>query len=235
MRDSIDIGSDPNFLRLISGLGFEKLHRNRATAFGLWPDLTLAYYNCGWKRFASENGGEPRISTQWRLGRNVLEAIAAPLRLFFADHYLRCLRDGRPWEHLYECSSDRIARLFHMVAFPLGNAQGILVVNSLRQAVPDQRVGSPPIEAIYRNNDGLIVQCCHCRRVCRHADEATWDWVPQWVAALPHDVSHGICDPCQSYHCSAPATSHSDLVKSFKTCVEEVKVGLEQTIMLDWP
>lgn len=172
--------------------------------YGLWPDLSLAYANGAWSRFAGENGGEPAISTEWNLGRCALDAIAEPLRPFFAENYRRCLRELRPWEHAYECSSADLYRQFHMTVFPLGRAEGLLVVNSLRIETPHDRVSVSPLEDRYRNPHGIITQCCHCRRVQRADDEPTWDWVPDWVQRFPKRTSHGICPACCGfYYCES--------------------------------
>ena len=131
------------------------LENDQGTIYGLWPDLTLAYFNPARFRFAAENGGEPAISQDWRLGRQVLEAIALPLRPFFEQNYRRCLLEDRPWEHFYECSSDQLYRQFHMTAFPLGRSKGLLVVNSLRVESEHHREVSPPVGKLYMTEHNL--------------------------------------------------------------------------------
>ena len=82
------------------------MESDRSTIYGLWPDLTLAYANPSWTRFAAENGGEPAISTDWTLGRCLLEAVAEPLRPFFVESYGRSLRESRPWKRAVSWSNE---------------------------------------------------------------------------------------------------------------------------------
>jgi hypothetical protein len=209
--------NDPRFLALLAEFEIDALQNDGGTIYGLWPDLTLAYVNLGWMRFSSLNGGEPQITSEWTRGRFVLDAIAEPLRPFFAENFERCLRDGRPWEHVYECSSADHFRLFHMTTFPLGAAEGLLVVNSLRQEVAHPRIACPPLDELYRNEYGIVTQCSHCRRVRRNGSDQVWDWVPAWVATQPPNTSHGLCEPCIGFHYSSQRTNGEEFAKSFKT------------------
>ena len=205
------------FQALLADFDGESLQNDNGTIFGLWPDLRLAFVNSGWMQFSTKNGGEPRITSEWKLGRCVLDAIAKPLRPFFAENYGRCLREGRPWEHVYECSSADHFRLFHMTTFPLGVAEGLLVVNSLRQEIAHSRIACPPLDKIYRNEHGILAQCSHCRRVRRIGENQVWDWVPAWVNTQPADTSHSLCEPCIGFYYSSQRTNSKDFVESFKT------------------
>ena len=209
--------ADPRFQALLADFDGEAIQNNRATIYGLWPDLALAYFNSGWTRFAALNGGEPQISAEWPLGRCILDAIAEPLRPFFVENYGRCLREERPWEHAYECSSASVYRRFHLTAFPLGAAAAVLVVNSLRQEVAHTRVASPPLEQLYRDADGIVMQCCHCRRVRRVDDPKVWDWVPEWLTHQPANTSHGLCEPCMGFHYAERRIDRPGVVEPFKT------------------
>lgn len=206
-----------SFEALLAEFNSAALHTAGSTIYGLWPDLTLAYVNLEWVQFAARNGGEPGIVTDWKLGRCVLEAIAAPLRPFFSQNYQKCLLENRPWEHLYECSSPVLYRLFHMTTYPLGAAEGLLVVNSLRHEAPHTRLACPPLVELYFNEHGFIEQCCHCRRVRRVGADQVWDWVPEWVGACPPETSHGLCMPCLGYHYSSQNSKRSDFAKTFST------------------
>src|SRR6202042_2406372 len=101
-----------------------------------------------------------------------------------------------------ECSSPEVYRQLHMTAFPLGRAEGLLVVNSVRLEVAHLRVACPPLEELYRNREGIIAQCCHCRRVRRAREPNVWDWVPAWLTNQPENTSHGLCEPCMAFHYS---------------------------------
>jgi hypothetical protein len=71
-----------------------------------------------------------------------------------------------------------------------------VVINSLIVERPHELVASPPLDANYRDSNGLITMCCHCRRVCQVTARSAWDWVPAFVQSPPANVSHGICTPC---------------------------------------
>jgi hypothetical protein len=82
---------------------------------------------------------------------------------------------------------------------------GVLVItHSLVREIPHIEGAHEPLEALYRDADGMIVQCANCRRARRFAATtdrpATWDWVPEWVAHVPRATSHGLCLSCFQFH-----------------------------------
>ena len=208
------------FRSLLAEFDFPALESAGGTIYGLWPDLTLAYFNLAWTTFAASNGGEPRISAEWNLNRSILDAIPSQLQPFFSSNYARCLQEGRPWEHTYDCSSSKHFRQFHMMAFPLRNAEGLLVVNSVRQESPHTWTPCLPWEQLYRTEHGIIVQCCHCRRTRRAGKGQIWDWVPAWVKAQPTDTSHGLCAPCYGFHYPPETSNSGGFAKPFRTTEE---------------
>ncbi len=209
--------NDPEIERLLENFRPAALHSADETVYVLRPDLQLAYVNLGWMRFAARNGGEPRISLKWSIGRCVLDAIAPILRPFFAENLGKCLREGRPWKHHYDCSSADLSRAFMMTTYPLGNAEGLLVINSVEQESAHTRSPHEPLEVLYQDELGLIKQCCHCRRVQRTGPEPSWDWVPDWVKSPPPRTSHGVCEPCfGSYYPTTPRFRKS-LPEAFQT------------------
>lgn len=214
---NVPVGRDPDFERLLSSFDRDELLSSDETIFGLWPDLTLAFVNDGWRQFAAQNNAADVIREQWSEGCCVSDAMAAPLHSFFSSNYARCLAEGRPWEHCYECSSAQLYRKFHMVTYPLGNAEGLLVVNSLRQETAHTRTACSAIEELYRNEHGIVTQCCHCRRVRRCGTDSTWDWVPDWVTASPSGTSHGLCPPCVGFHYSPQFNANTESIQPFRT------------------
>lgn len=195
--------SDPSpaqFLELLTEFKVPALLESRDVIYGLWPDLSLAFTNAAWHKFAADNAGLPTISEQWGLGRCISDAIPEPLKSFYEDKYRDCLNTATPWEHTYECSSADTLRLFHMTALPIGKHRAILVVNSLRIETPMDRESATPREATYLNRHGMIVQCAHCRRVRRREPEIGWDWVREWVREPFHSTSHTICEPCLGFY-----------------------------------
>jgi hypothetical protein len=187
------------FLELLGERRARQLERRRDSACGLWPDLTIAYVNPAWHRFARENRGDPEVSERWCEGAALLEAIDRPLRAFYEEH-LRCvLEGGQAWEHEYECSSPQLHRRFRLSAEPLDQGSGLLLVHSCLAARPhDERTHQvlPPHGVLYVDEDGLMTQCIHCRRMRRRGDEELWDWVPAWVTRVPDNASGGLCPAC---------------------------------------
>jgi hypothetical protein len=189
----------PEFQFLIEEFLSSGLAAEQATIYGMWPDLTLAYTNDGWDRFASQNGGD-HISTEFPLGAMVPHGISANVRQFFIDNYRRCLEEIRPWEHLYECSSPEAFRLLQMTVFPLGQREGLLVVNASRIEQPHARQPRETSDDGYRDKFGLAHQCVHCRRVRQADNIQTWDWIADWEHSPPKNTSHGLCAACAAYY-----------------------------------
>ena len=205
------------FIALLRDFDAAKLDESDETVYGLWPDLTFAYFNNGWRRFARDNGGEPAISENWSPGRCVLDAIPEPLKPFFQVNFAKCLRENRPWEHRYECSSVELIRMYHMLTFPLGDVAGLLVINSLRHEATNTYPSCPPLEPLYRNEHGILTQCCHCRRVLRIGTERRWDWVSDWIDKRPKRISDGLCQPCMGFHYSPQRLDDTQFAQAFHT------------------
>lgn len=191
---------DPAFRPLLNEFADGTLESTPAVVYGVWPDLTLAYLNPAWFAFAQENQGEPTISRDWTVGRSILSAIPPPILPFFQTHYARCIGESRPWEHVYECSSPEVFRKFHMKAFPLGKAEGVLFVHSLVVESPVLASEAMPHLEQYVTRHGLVIQCCHCRRFRRGESSVAWDWIGAWVTKTPAKVSHGICETCFGFY-----------------------------------
>jgi len=183
----------------------EDLEQSSAIVFGLWADLSLAYCNPAWKIFAGCNGGEPRLASADCIGANYLEAIAEPLRPFYRALLARASEPGEslhPVSHLYECSSPTLFRKFSMHVYALPGRAGFVVVNALVVETSHDAAERPPQEPAhhrYASANGVILQCAHCRLVQRVAEPMQWDWVPDWVASSPAEISHGICQVCAEY------------------------------------
>jgi hypothetical protein len=191
---------DARFRPLLANFDRRVLNSTYNTVYGLWPDLTLAYMNPAWFVFAYENGGEPAVSKTWTLGRNVLEAIPDAVRAFYEVNYRQALLENRPWEHDYECPSDEFYRRFHLTVYPLGNAEGLLLVNSRIVESKLRPQSNSLLKRFYVDQRGRVRQCCHCRRFRRLDLPHTWDWIQAWVQKLPRNVDTGICEACLSFY-----------------------------------
>ncbi len=190
----------PPFLELLEPFDLGELQRDEDVVFGLWGDLTLAYVNPAWRRFATDNGGWD-VPERFPLGSSLLSAIQGDVLPFYEDALRGVLDANRPWEHDYECSSPTVARWFRMRVLPL-EGRGLLVSNALliqRAHAPGERPPLPADDAVYRDARGLLVQCCGCRRT-RRAGINRWDWVPEYVARCPPRTSHGICPLCMGHY-----------------------------------
>ena len=77
--------------------------------------------------------------------------------------------------------------------------EGLLLIHHLEVVHP---IGSrsPAIDRFYRDEHGLVTQCCQCRMVRRAQQAETWDWVPDWVREPADDTSHGLCPECLALH-----------------------------------
>jgi len=188
----------PGFVTLLQGHDLDALERSAETIFGLWPDLRLAYLNPAWHRFAADNGA-PDLARSWPLGRSLVDAISGPLQQYYRTFYTFALERPTPSNLTYECSSPTVQRIYRLMAFPLSGA-GLLVVHALIHAGSHPcSPPTPPLERHYRDRNGLITQCSHCRRVRRSDETRAWDWIPDWVAESPERTSHGLCPICHGH------------------------------------
>lgn len=209
MGQSMDHDPDPSrihedFPTLIRGFDIETLESDAHSAFAVSVDLCFLYFNPAWFRFARENDGGAILSPQHGLGASFSEVLPLAVRDFYESAYRGVLETGEPWHHDYECSSPDLFRRYHQTVYRFHNSQGLLVINSLREAhhpISDFRMPRAPAQSSYRSAvTGLITQCCNCRRVQRAVAPDQWDWVPDWVKAMPSNTTSGLCAFCNQYY-----------------------------------
>jgi hypothetical protein len=203
---------DPDFTKLLLSYDPKSLNAFSGAIYGLWADYALAYANPAWFHFAKENGGEPQISNEWGLGRSVLDCVSGEVKAFYESNYAKCLETQERWDHVYECSSDELIRRFHQIVYPLGQGEGLLIVNSLivqRPFYEGERPACEPDDETYLDANGLIHQCAFCRRVKNIREPEHWDWVPAWVRQCPDNTSHTYCPTCFAHYFPAPGTPGS--------------------------
>jgi len=195
------------FEKLLTRYPVKYIDEGKDCIFGLWNDLTLWYFNMGWIRFAEGNQGAPDIVSPDYLGVPILDVCGKALAAFYKNLFESCLEGSfdelHPAQHRYECSSPEKFRQFLMTLYPLGNKDGILVVNSLVIETTHAARNTQPFPAIpsdYLNENNFIRQCSHCRRVENQRIENQWDWVPEWVKEPPLETSHGLCPVCLEYY-----------------------------------
>jgi hypothetical protein len=177
----------------------EWLEDDRSVVYVLDADLRLAYCNKAWDEFARRNGGAHLLRIK-QVGYSVMDAIPEPLKTFYRSAFERSLAEHRSWEHLYECSSPDVYREFHMRVLPLQAPPRLVIVNSRVVEKAHERIRRAPLKTVYRTAGGTISMCMHCRRTRRSDEPDVWDWVPEFLAKMPDNVSHGLCPTCFCYY-----------------------------------
>ncbi len=215
----------PGFVELLVGFDLTALEAETSVVFGLSADFAIAYVNPAWDRFAEANGGTGALRGAGLLGKPLGDALSNSVRTFFCEHYRLALREGRPWEHLFECSSPEQYREFLLTAFPLVDQKGLLVVSSLRVEVPHDRTKCAPIAALYRDERQVFHQCAHCRRMRRNDAAQSWDWVPAWVASPPPHTSHGLCSACTGFYYADSVLEAGDFPEPLRTSAVARKIA----------
>lgn len=194
---------DREFKSLLRHHDFAYLEAHSGAVYGVWQDFRLAYLNPQWFRFARENGGEPGISSEWGLGRSILDCIPGDIKGFFQGKFQECLSARAVWNYQYECSSDAVYRRYHQIVYPLIDQKGLLFVNSRvveSPMDPRRRPAKAPDQSVYRDDNGFFCQCAHCRRMKNFRDNDGWDWVPEWVKQCPEPTSHTFCPSCFAHY-----------------------------------
>jgi hypothetical protein len=194
-------GTDDLFLQILTGFNFIDIEIYPNTIFGLYPDFTLAYFNPAWFVFAAANGGEPQISEKWSIGRSIFDAIPEDLSSFYMHLYKKALVTATISEHVYECSSSECLRKFHQIIYPV-SGQALLVVNSLVISMPIEKNSCTHLfsEEEYRDADGIMHQCAHCRRIKNIKQDSRWDWIGYFVKYPPEHTVHSLCSQCRGYY-----------------------------------
>ncbi len=183
------------FRSTIAGYDLSDLEDHSGTIIGLCTNLRLRYLNPAWFRFAHANGGEPRISREWPLGRAIADCWQPPFGALYGQRYRKCLRSGRVWTHEYECSDGHTPRCFHQIVYPLHG--GLLVVHAESVGI---ETSTTDMLARYADTEGLITQCMYCRRINWPTDAQRWDWVEAWATNFPSATSHGLCPTCHHFY-----------------------------------
>lgn len=203
-----ELHCDPGFRQLLAQhFSIALLEQHPGTVYGLWPDLTLAYMNPAWFRFARENQGEPAISDNWTRGRRITDVLPEVLHPFYVELYLRGLENtsDQPLLHDYECSSPQEYRCFNMRLHNLGFGAGLLVINCDQQVGQHWRTPHQGKIELYRDGAGRYSQCTHCRcyKNRQQKQSNSWDWIPDWISQPPSPIDYSLCPDCFAYYYSA--------------------------------
>jgi hypothetical protein len=180
----------------------EELENNPAVIYALDSSFQITACNAAWDRFALENRGAT-LANGTQIGRNVLDVTPRPLQLFYTTLFGNVLETGDEKECVYECSSDKLFRRFHMLVARknlAGPNPSLIIINSLVVETPHSEPDLPVDVSDMREPNGLITMCCHCRRTRLPKADNRWVWVPSLVRRMPRDASHGICEICYQLH-----------------------------------
>jgi hypothetical protein len=197
---------EDSFKSKLAGIDFETIENSPHSIFALSSDLKLIYFNQAWMDFAKQNNGEPGISSRFALHSSFESGVSGLLKDFYIESFKKAIRELKVWEHEYECSSSGNYRLYHLVAYPLKNGEGIIVVNSLQvDRIIDESFREISTLSIdeYKEPDGMITQCSNCRRTKRINPSDTWDWVPTLVEESWNNINYSICPICYDYYFSS--------------------------------
>jgi hypothetical protein len=201
-----------DWLFQVTGFTCDTLNELSDSAYVVDKDLNLVFTNRAWKRFAAQNNGEPAISSEWDKGRNILDSISEPrLKQFYKEFFLNSFSNEvsfeNPMRHEYECSSPERFRKFVMTLYPFKNREGVVVVHSLAKDIPMNEtdvVHGTKDEIAELQDQGIIRQCSHCRKIQSVRDPNSWLWIPQWVKQSSENVSHTLCELCLDYYYPEP-------------------------------
>jgi len=185
---------DPTFLPRLTQLGLDSFRQRSDVIFMLDADLLMRGYNDPFIRFAEENGA-PELPQRFGFGVSLLDAINdSYLRSFYRERFGAVTRDGKPFFHEYECSSDQLYRKFFQSVYPLVGL-GMIITNQLLVSHQhlDPAVG---FSAVHVNSSGIITQCSHCRKIRNTTSAEQWDWVPTLLELRHPNISHSICPCC---------------------------------------
>jgi len=189
---------DESFRPQLTGLSINGFEQSGDVTYIVDTDMCLRGYNEAWRNFAASNGGSA-VLTQYPLGRSILDGMSPKARAFYAAAYLGALANKARFDQCFECSSASVFRCFQQSAYPLTTGSGLVVTNHLVEDRPIDRHRREPSQ-VYLNADGLVTQCCHCRRVADQTILNKWDWVPLWVECCPPATSHTFCPACADFY-----------------------------------
>ena len=137
----------------------------------------------------------------WGVGSSALDAIDSHLQPFYRALYERAFA-GEIVEHRYQCHLPDRYREFRMRLLPDVRRETALVEHALiidRHLPSFTDLDDAAIRAHYLCN-GVVVQCCHCRKARRSGAVEAWDWVSRLIEQPWPAISHGLCPVCLEYY-----------------------------------
>ena len=164
----------------------------------------LVDYNRGYERFARGNDGDD-ILTRWPMGSNILSFLPAVIRGSIQRMYDDVMDKGKIIEDVYDCHSPDVFRRFRMRIFPFLNRfamhEHCLIATSPLTGGED--LSMEEVQSQYVDDNGIIHQCCHCRRTQSRIDINHWVWVTPLIARhndFSPNISHTLCPVCLQHY-----------------------------------
>jgi hypothetical protein len=182
--------ADPAFVSLLEHFSMERLQAEANPIFGLWTNLRVAYANPAGERLVRE--GAPALST-WGVGSSILPALPERLRFFYVEEMQRVLASGKIFRHDEPLLSPA-AHGRRVQILPLWGS-GLLL-----SSVPVIDGAPAALDAVYRSDNGFLLECSYCHGFLRAGPGEHWDWVPSFVERTPDRTTHGVCYLCFGYH-----------------------------------
>jgi hypothetical protein len=182
----------------------EHLRTLTNTIYVVDKNYTIVDYNEGYKLFAIANEGED-ILEKWPIGSNILLSVPDIIRDFIKKMYDDVLHNNKTIEHEYDCHSPTVFRRFKMRILPLYdkfalNEHALIESSALSQPC---ELSDSDIKSKFIDGNGIIHQCCHCRKIQSSSDLNNWQWVVSLIkrnSKYSGKVSHTICPVCMFHY-----------------------------------
>lgn len=190
------------FIRALAGYDLSKFENSPNVIYALDSNFRLQYFNKKWEEFAVENNGADLL-LKYNIGSSLYEVLVEPLRDYYLDHYHMVINNEKIFQHDFECHSARLFRKFHQKAVPLENQRGLLIENSLVISYPhiyDNPHHHNSNILPYLDKNGLLHQCCNCRKVLNLDIENKWEWNSGFIEKLPENTEYTLCPDCEEYY-----------------------------------
>lgn len=196
---------DAGFATNLAGLDVAEIAASADSVLVVDADLTIRGYNRSYLAFALANG-QADIVDRYGVGSSLVSAISEPARSFYARVFSEAIAHREAFHQCYACPSPREHREFRLSAYPLAGGTGLLLCHHLVASSPIAEVEMVAKSGAHRSPDGLIVQCCHCRKVRNFEVDHRWDWVADFVEHRPAAVSHTFCPRCLDFYYPDPGS-----------------------------
>lgn len=174
------------------------------TIYVVDKNYNIVDFNDGYKLFAIANEGED-ILEKWPIGSNVLSSVPEIIKDFIKNMYDEVILNNNTIEHEYDCHSPTVFRRFTMRILPLHNKFALHEHSLIESSALNDscELSEHDIESKFMDSNGIIHQCCHCRKIQSSSDLNNWTWVVSLIKRNKRysgKVSHTICPVCMFHY-----------------------------------